>query len=142
VELGVGHWPDLIEDRRPERSQRMQRALAVFYAPAVARGDRDHFCAIGSREERAGSGHLIGRGVEEVAVESNHLRRARERVYDHAGDDRRANVVQLELEGSHHAEVAAAAAQPPKEVGVFHWAGPEQPPIRCYHIGSDEIVAR
>ena len=48
--------------------------------------------------------------------------------------------MQLILEGGDHAQIAAAAAQAPKQILVFHGAGGEQPPVGGDHVSREEIV--
>src|SRR5262245_57493137 len=64
-------------------------------------------------------GHeLVRRARDEVAVEGEDLTGSRRGVQDEAGEDGRPDSVQLILERRDDAEVAAAAAEAPEEVGV------------------------
>ena len=57
-----------------------------------------------------------------------------------AGLHDRADLVQAELEFSDHAEVAAAAADRPEQVGVLVRGGPADLPAGGDHLGGDEVV--
>ena len=48
--------------------------------------------------------------------------------------------MQLEEEGGHHAEVAAAAAQRPEEIGVFRLAGRDEAAVGQHDVGLEQIV--
>jgi hypothetical protein len=61
---------------------------------------------------------LIGRGRGELAIETQNLRRVFERVEDRPGEHRRSHRVQAVLERGDDAEVPAAAAHTPEQVGV------------------------
>ena len=60
----------------------------------------------------------------------------------HAAEDDRADRMQPELERRHHAEVAAAAAQCPKEVRVLAGARRADVSVGVHELGGDEVVAR
>jgi hypothetical protein len=49
--------------------------------------------------------------------------------------------VELELEGGHHAEVAAAAAQRPEQVRVLRLAGGQEAAVGGDHVGRQQVVA-
>jgi hypothetical protein len=53
-----------------------------------------------------------------------------------------ANLVQLEFQGGHHAEIASAATQAPEDILVLTGAGGDKIPVRCDHIGGEEVVDR
>ena len=50
--------------------------------------------------------------------------------------------VDPELEGGHHPEVAATAAQRPEQVGVLVLAGHQELAVGGHDIGRDQVVAR
>jgi hypothetical protein len=48
--------------------------------------------------------------------------------------------VQAQLEGGDDAEVAAAAAQRPEQVGVLVGRGADSAAVGQHHLGGDEVV--
>ena len=68
-------------------------------------------------------------GIDEVAVFRQDLPGLRERKYDQPGGHFRPDRMQLEFERRDHAEVAAAAAQRPEQVGIFGGAGMQAPAV-------------
>ena len=113
---------------RAELAQRPHRLLALLDRAGVADDHADH------RLPRAGSGTNSSGGAvmnarpvptssgasrHEVAVEAHQVAGHRGRVEQHAAEHDRADLVQAEVEGGDHAEVAAAAAQAPEQVGVL-----------------------
>jgi hypothetical protein len=58
-----------------------------------------------------------------------------------AGENQRADRVQAVLQRGHHAEVAAAAPQPPEQVGVLVLAGGDELAIGGDHVGRQQVVA-
>jgi hypothetical protein len=85
---------------------------------------------------------LVRRLGHEVTVELEHLLGVRERVHDQAGKHLGADLVDLELERRHHAEVAAAAADGPEQVAVLVRVGGELVACGRDHRGRDEVVDR
>ena len=63
------------------------------------------------------------------------------RIEDRPGVDQRPEGVQIELELRDDAEVAAAAAQPPQQVGVLGLARVDEPAVRGDDVGRREVVA-
>src|SRR5262245_28171211 len=111
------------------------QSLALLHRTRVARADdHDRLSVYRLRKEGRGRRHpedhdgrqLVGRGPDEVAVETQDLTRLRGRVEHHAGQDDRSDGVQTILEGCDHREVAAATAEPPEEVGVLLGAGAKE----------------
>ncbi len=60
---------------------------------------------------------------------------------DQPGEDLGAQGVEVELERGHHAEVAAAALDRPKQIGVLRRAGRHQLPLGVDHVGRAEVVS-
>ena len=77
-----------------------------------------------------------GRGSHEAG---HRLRRRRQQ--EHAAGDGR-QVVEPVVEPRHHAEVAAAAADRPEEVGLVLGIDRPQPAVRRDDVGTDEVVDR
>jgi len=87
---------------------------------------------------------FIRRGLAEIAVEAQralHSVFAPAIVEDEDEHDIRPDGVQPEFEGGHNAEVTAAAAQSPQQVGVLGGAGMHQPAIGGYDLRRDQVVA-
>ena len=61
---------------------------------------------------------------------------------DQAGEYGRPYLVQLKLEAGDDAEVAAATAQTPKQLGVLGLTRADAFTSRVDDVGGDEIVAR
>lgn len=101
---------------------------------------RDEF--LGRRDDHGtAGGQLIGRAVGPVAPLSQDIRGPVDREYGQPGEHDRAERVQLELELRHDAEVAAAAADTPEQVGVLPLAGLHHAAVGQDHLGGDEVVA-
>ena len=84
---------------------------------------------------------LLGRGRQEVAIGAHHGLGVRRLPEDRAGVDR-ADRMRLEQEARHDAEVAAAAAQRPEEVGVLALAGRDEAAIGQDDVGLEQVVDR
>ncbi|MNM78458.1 hypothetical protein D3C81_903610 [compost metagenome] len=56
------------------------------------------------------------------------------------GGDHRPDIVQLELEQRDHAEVAAATAQGPEQVGLLGGAGPAALAIGGHHLAAEQVI--
>ena len=95
--------------RRPSR-----RAIATTGRPCSSRRQQRQRRRRAQVDDRR---QLVGRLGDEVAVEAQHLGRVLERVVDRAGQHGRADRVQPVLERRDDAEVAAAAAQAPEQLG-------------------------
>ena len=76
-----------------------------------------------------------------VAVEAQHLFGAVAGEEDRAGQHHRADRMQPELERGHDAEVAAAAAQAPEQLGVLVLAGVHELAVGGDDVGGEQVVA-
>ena len=85
---------------------------------------------------------LVRRRVGEAAELGQQPLRLVERMHDEARQDLRTHRMEPELEGGDDAEIAAAAAQSPKEVRVLGVAGAHKLPVGGDDVGRDEIVDR
>src|SRR6202042_2823454 len=79
---------------------------------------------------------------QELAVEAHHLRRLVHRPEGGPGHHSRAERMSLKLERGHDAEVAAAAAQRPEQIGMLSRAGVHLRAVGQHYIGPDQIVDR
>ena len=61
-------------------------------------------------------------------------------MHDEPGQDHGADRMQAKLERAHDAEIAAASAQRPEQVGVFGCAGLDELAFGRHHVGRDQIV--
>jgi hypothetical protein len=77
---------------------------------------------------------IVGRFGGEIVEQPQYARRVLERPGEHAAEDLRSDRIQPEFEGSHHAEVAAAAAQPPEERGVLGSARDAMRAVGGHHV--------
>ena len=59
---------------------------------------------------------------------------------DQARKDLGTDRMRLELEGGDHAEVAAAAPEPPKEIGVLRFARDHDAPVRQHDPCREQVV--
>jgi hypothetical protein len=84
---------------------------------------------------------LTARG-QELAVEAHHLGRLLDRPERRPGHHRLADVVRTELERGDDAEVAAAPAQGPEQLGVLVGAGVHLRAVGEHDVGADEAVDR
>jgi hypothetical protein len=92
-------------------------------------------------DDDAGGRDLVRRGVGVVAPGAHHLACAHERPEREAGEHTGAELVQLELELGDDAEVAAAAADAPQQVGVLLGARPHDGSVGEHDLGREEVVA-
>ena len=100
-------------------------ACTVGKRPGVRRHYADEFRirSIGRGLKPRDQHHLVGQVRARLAEELQHVQRARQRMRDDAAGDQRADRVEVVLERRGNAEVAAAAANGPEEVGVLVGAG-------------------
>ena len=83
---------------------------------------------------------LVGRAGEPVAVEAKHLRRFLHRPRDRPGDDRRAELVELELELGDDAEVRAGATDTPEEIRVLVLARGDELAVGGDDVDGEQLV--
>ena len=146
---GEGHRPDHVGDRLAEAAQLRHRLLALGDVAGVAGGEDQHLAAVpflGQERQRRRLAHhhpdgeLVLGGAADAVEVAQELRRRVDRVDDEAGEDLRPELVQLELEAGHHAEVAAAAADRPEEIGVLGGAGAAQAAVGGDDVGGEQVV--
>jgi hypothetical protein len=132
-----------------ELAQRLHHTLAFLGVAGVNRGHRvdllapvlwREILAFGNGrefEQRADAVALVG---EKVAPESNRFGAAVERVDRRAKHDLGTQRIQLELELGDHAEVAAAAAYRPEQIGILLLAGTAYLAIRRHDLDRKHVV--
>ena len=86
-------------------------------------------------------GQLVGQLAHPVAVEAQHLFGAVAREEDRAGQQHRADRVQPVLERGRDAEVPAAAAQAPQQLGILVLAGVHELSVGGDDVGGEQVVA-
>ena len=151
LEHGVRHRPHPVEHRANGCPERGQLALGGRGLADVAHGDRRHRHALQlGRDERRRRRdddvqkrrQIVRHARDEVAVELEQLARPGRRVEEGAARHARGDRVQLELERDGDAEIAAAAAEPPEEVGALVVARGDEPAVRRDDVHGAEIVDR
>ena len=145
----VRHRPHLDHQRLSERAQPLHRPLAFLERADVTEGKGDHGCAVemgghercGRRRLEGEHHHLVVPGLGHVlAVEAQGFGGALGRVQDDPARHDGADGVQTILEGGHQAQIAAAAAQAPEQVGVVGGARRQQAAVGGDDVGRQEIV--
>jgi hypothetical protein len=140
---------DRVRQRRAEPPQSGDRVFALVDRAGVAHSCDHYGLPVDRRRQEWGgwgrgqhdNGHqLIGRRRHELPVGFENLARPGGRVEHHAGQDGRADQMQAILERRHHAEVAAAAAETPEEVGMLIGAGTQELPVSSDHVGREQVV--
>jgi hypothetical protein len=91
--------------------------------------------------ERRESAELF-RCVLDELVEHGKQRAGVLQVVEDRPGEHLAHLVQPVFQRRHHAEIAAAPAQPPKQVLILIRAGGHEPSLRGDHVGGDEVVDR
>ena len=147
VRLGL----EPIGDRVAELLERAQDLGPVLGRPGVAGGHHDYRLAVyvlgqerqWRRElELDDRRELVGRGSGELAIEAQYLRGVVERVEDRPGEHDRPDRVQAVFERRDDAEVTAAAAHSPEQIGVLVLAGGDQLAIRRDEVDGEQVVDR
>src|SRR3546814_9175264 len=105
--------------------------------PRATRTDTLFPCTTLFRSDRA---ELVGSVADEVAVEPEDLPGVGRVPEAGPGQNGGPDGVQAELERGDHAEVAAAAPQRPKQVGVLVLARPQQLPVGGTDVDGGEVV--
>ena len=141
LHLSVGHGPNEVGHGWAELSDWPQDFLPRLGGPVVAHHDGYRRLPLGRCEKPHHRTQLIGVVPGEVSIELECLLGFLVGIEHHAPKQRWAQGMELVLEGGNHAEVPAATAQPPEEVGVFCRAGDQEPPIGCDNVRGNQIVA-
>src|SRR5689334_7064667 len=108
----------------------------------MAANQDDDGIAAGRRYKTGVCRQFIGGGLGEVSIEAEHFLSCTQRVGHYSSHDRRADGVELILEGSHDAEITATAAQSPKQVRILSAAGGQQAAISGDYIRRKKVVDR
>jgi hypothetical protein len=85
---------------------------------------------------------LFGQRWQQLTVPAHHLGGVGQVVQDRAADDRAvlADVLAAERERGDDAEVPAAAAQRPEQVGVGAFAGGDESAVGEHDVGGQQVV--
>ena len=147
----VRHRLHAVQERFGERvEQRRHRARRLLLRTAVVPHDAAHLAPVdrgreGVRGRHGGEGEeaveLARGGRQEVAVDRQHLGAQLDRP-ERRPCDHRVDLVQPELERGDDAEVAAAAADRPEEVGMLVGAGAHLLAVGEHHVGGEQVVDR
>ena len=147
----VRHRAEQVRDRLRDLAERAHEALAFPDRPGGDRDEHGDLLAVpllrdhGQRRRRRQvdePGDLVGRVGRPVAEHAQQVAARLARVEDRPGVDHRPERMELELEPRDDAEVAAAAAQAPEQVGVLRLARVDEPAVGGDDVGADEVVAR
>ena len=149
LELGVGGRLEGVERRA--LADRRERGLGVGDRAGVHAGDRDRglpaqlvrdAVLVGRGQEDVGERDLVRRVDHEVAEAPQRLASLRARVEHEPAEDLGPDRVQRELERGHDAEVAAAAAQRPEQLGMLVGGGADRLAARGHELDGEQVVAR
>ena len=130
--------------------QSRHHLLALRRGAVVAGDDRAGAPAPVILRERVHRGHgleadegaqLLGRGRQEIAIGAHHGLGVSRLPEDRARVDR-ADRMRLEQEARHHAEVAAAPAQRPEEIGMLALAGRDETAVGQDDVRFEQVVDR
>ena len=145
LERDVGHGRDEVDQRRAAGAQRREHALALVEVARPRDGDdRDRASLVLGRERRLRRrGDQHGEGRERVGRVGHQRprrleRRARllPRVHEHPAEHGRPDAVRAELEARDDAELAAAPAQRPEQVGVLVRGGAHDLAVGEHDLGG------
>ena len=144
----VGYRPGQVERRLLERANRLEHLLRRLERPRVAPRHAAHLLHVemlGKRrtrrhdEEQEKAAQLVRRLRDEFAVPLHHFGRFAELV-DHRPGVIGVHRVHLEQERGDDAEVAAAAANGPEQVGVLLGIGGHEPAVGQHHVHFEDVV--
>ena len=155
VEQGLDgrKWHDahpIKQRRRKLAADRLHDRFGLLGGPIVRGDERANRRTPQLFRERIGRRHGLeaheraefeGRTADKVPVPLHDRARMLAMPHDRSGVDH-ADRMGLEHEARHHAEVSAAAAQRPKEVGVLRFARGDERAVRQHDIGLDQVVDR
>jgi hypothetical protein len=140
-----------VERRGAELTDGPHGALALLDRPRVADDEGDDRLAVqllghgrqrGRQPEVRHDPQLVGRLGGHLAQQTEHLGGVVHRPRHHARGDDGPERVEAELERRDDAEVAAAAPEPPEQVGVLLLAGDEELALGGDDVAGDEVVDR
>ena len=146
----VGHRPDHVGDRLGQRAERRERALARLgrrrRSTASPRIDELAVVLLGHERHRRAGHHvgdrrqLVGRGLGRGDEPGDGLGRRRQD--EHPAGRPRAASCSRKLEPRHDAEVAAAAADRPEQVGLVLGVDAEELAVGGDDLGREQDVDR
>jgi hypothetical protein len=120
--------------RRAEaRDQQREARLQLVLLRHEGRGRRAQ-----AGDQRA---HVLGQRDHGVAREAQRVDALVDAPEEQPQLRERVDLVQVELELGHHAEVAAAPTDRPEQVGVLVGRGGDDAPVGEHHVGRHEVVA-
>jgi len=108
----------------------------------IARRNAEHTLAGGCGDERRIQTQLVRGLACKYTIKPHRGRRIIVCVQDRAGEQRGSHGMKQIFKGRHDPEIAAAAANAPKQVRVFGCARLQQPAVRSHDFGCHQIVAR
>ncbi len=147
----VGNGADQLAERDADSPQRRRRADAFGDVPGPHQQQPEDGCAVvlGRQERKRRCAvrddhdpELVGRVRRVLAQPAQHVRRLLERPVDRAAEHERADRVQVVLEGGGDAEVAAASAQAPEQLGLAVRVDAQPFAVRGDEVDGAQVVDR
>ena len=151
LEVGVADWAERVERGRPVLADRRERVLGRFDRAGVHAGDRDRPATaqlrgdallVGGVEVDERERQLVGRVVHDIAEQAQQFAPALGRVHHEAAEDLGPDRVQRELDRGDDAEVAAAAAQRPEQLGMLVGGRADLVAAGGDELDGEDVVAR
>ncbi len=149
LEVRVRHRAEVV-DLGSGGAELAQRLAPLVQRPGVHAGDRHHQLAVqvlgdlllGRRAQvQEGEAQPFGGVAHDVAVERHQLAAAGGRVERQPGEHLALDRVQAELERGDHAEVAAAAAQRPEQLGMLVRGRAHLLALGGHELDGEQVVA-
>src|SRR5579864_8215433 len=136
----IGYGGNLIQDRRPSRSEASHDFFSLGDRSVVADVHAHDGSTVGQSDENDVKGQLFGSSSGDLAKKLENRFRFLNRV-SHYASQHRTNRMELILEGGDDTEVAAAAAQAPEQIRILDGAGRKEPAVGRDNIDREKIVA-
>lgn len=140
LQPAIGHGAKQVLQRRAKRSQWLQEAFPFLQGAAEPHDGHDGRRAIGQGGQDNRGAQLVGSGPGEVAIQAQELLRLVHGIDEHP-PQQWTDGMELVFKSSRDAEIAAAAAHSPEEVGVLRRTHPPQLAISGHQVDRQQIVA-
>src|ERR1051326_6814808 len=132
-------------------AKRLNESFTVYGGTVIKNSQHQYFAAMQvcrqKRQRRSFAQHrpdiqVPRRGLHELTITVQNLWCFFERKHKQPGEDRRADVMELEFKLRHDAKVATSAPDSPEQVRVLIFAGAHLLPVRQNHIRRHQVVDR